>query len=243
MDVSNYEVLIADGHSLCRDGLANLLRTTLGTGTIHQVHDFATAMTALASCPAIGLASFDLDLPGMRHSEGLHELRRRFPKLRVVAVSATVNRRMVLDILASGVHGCIPKDLPVGEITDAFRIVASGQIYVPTTVCELGSMVTQMAANDSSAHGAQLTDRQMEVLGLMAAGRLCIAEGTVKVHIAAAFKFLNVHNRVSAAAAMRSLSLRREPDLTYLPGLFDERTGARYRRRRDDQVPHRLPMA
>ena len=108
-----------------------------------------------------------------------------------------------------------------------------------------------MAANDSGAHGGQLTDRQIEVLRLMAAGRsnkeiarqLCIAEGTVKVHIAAAFKFLKVHNRVSAVAAMRALTQQQEPEIAYLPGLFDEAGMTRYGRRRSDQVSYLMPVA
>lgn len=237
MEAANYEVLVADGHSLCREGLSNLLLTQLRVKAIYQAHDFASALAALTSFPAIELVSLDMDLPGMRRSEGLRELRVRFPKLRVVAASAVADRRLVLDVLALGVHGCIPKDLPVSEISAAFRTVASGQIYVPSMVCELGSDADRASANRVPPHdagqSAQLTDRQKEVLRLMAAGRsnkeiarqLCIAEGTVKVHVAAAFKHLKVHNRVSAVSAMRALSLRPEIDLACIPGLFDEQLG------------------
>lgn len=253
MTFSNYEVLVADSHSLCREGLSNLLLATLGVGTIHQAPDFVAAMSALASHSAIGLVSVDLDLPGMRHEAGLHELRVRFPRARVVAVTATANRKSALDTLASGVHDCIPKDLPLSEIAGAFRMVVSGQIYVPATVSEVHVPPARPQAATSAVageQGAQLTERQVEVLGLMAAGRsnkeiarqLCIAEGTVKVHIAAAFRFLKVHNRVGAVAAMRMLAPRREPD-GHLPGLFDDRAEPPYSRRHDDPIQQLLPVA
>jgi len=251
MTCANYEVLVADNHSLCREGLSNLLLATLGVGTIHQAPDFVAAMSALASHSAIGLVAVDLDLPGMRREAGLHELRVRFPRARVVAVTATANRKSALETLASGVHGCIPKDLPVSEIAEAFRMVTSGQIYVPATVSEVHVVAPRVATSAvAGEQGAQLTERQVEVLGLMAAGRsnkeiarqLCIAEGTVKVHIAAAFRFLKVHNRVSAVAAMRMLAPRREAD-GHLPGLFDDRVEARYRRRHDDPIQQLLPAA
>lgn len=250
MTFSNYEILVADNHPLCREGLSNLLLATLGVGTIHQAPDFAATMTALASHPAIGLVSVDLDLPGMRREAGLHELRVRFPRARIVAVTATADRRSALETLASGVHGCIPKDLPVGEIAEAFRMVVSGQIYVSATVSEVVTAASRVAVKEAAAQGGQLTDRQIEVLGLMAAGRsnkeiarqLCIAEGTVKVHIAAAFRLLKVHNRVSAVAAMRMLAPR-QPEVAHLPGLFDDRGEPLYRRRRGDSIQQLLPVA
>lgn len=250
MASSSYEILVADSHSLCREGLSNLLAATLGVVAIHQAPDFAAAMSALASHPGIGLVSIDLDLPGMRQEAGLHQLRVRFPHIRVVAVTATADRRSALETLASGVHGCIPKDLPVGEICEAFRMVASGQIYVPATVSEVGIAMSRAAPAETAGQGAQLTERQVEVLRLMAAGRsnkeiarlLCIAEGTVKVHIAAAFKFLKVHNRVSAVAAMRTLARRPEADLAHLPGLFDDGIEYHHRRRHDDRSLQLLSM-
>ena len=75
---------------------------------------------------------------------------------------------------------------------------------------------------------ALLTDRQFEVLKLVAAGRsnkeiaraLLIAEGTVKVHITAAFRALGVHNRVSAAAALRNQPRNDNSSQIFFPGLF-----------------------
>ena len=240
MKRSAYEVLVADSHPLCREGLSNLLRKTLGVAVIYQVSSFPAALAALTSSPAIGVASFDIELPGLRRAEGLREVRLRFPLLRVAAASASADKAVVLDTLASGAHGCIPKDLPVSEIADAFRTIAAGQIYVPSVMSEIEAAPPQAEAVSALA-GRQLTDRQLEVLTLMAAGRsnkeiarlLCIAEGTVKVHVAAAFKLLKVHNRVSAVAAMQSLANRREPSLSMFPGLFDDRGGMPQRRRGD----------
>lgn len=223
------QVLVADDHPLCREGLTTLFARNLGFSDIYEAHDFPTIFTRLAATPSIGLVTIDLGLPGLRKDEGLRDLRIKFPAVRVVVVAATRDRALVLDALCAGVHGYIPKDAPVDEMLAALRMVLAGQMYVPLLLSDLNAR-NDDATTDSPAHDAVLTDRQYEVLKLLAAGRsnkeiarlLCIAEGTVKVHIAAAFRMLGVHNRVSAAAALRARTSHKERVDTYLPGLLDD---------------------
>lgn len=224
------QVLVADDHPLCREGLTTLFARNLGFSDIYEAYDFPAVLARIAGHPSIGLVTIDLGLPGLRKGEGLRDLRIKFPTVRVVVVAATRDRDLVLDALGAGVHGYIPKDAAVDEMLAALRMVLAGQMYVPLLVSDLNAREEGASAANSLAHDAVLTDRQYEVLQLLAVGRsnkeiarlLCIAEGTVKVHIAAAFRMLGVHNRVSAAAALRARVLRDERVDTYLPGLLDE---------------------
>ncbi|WP_182466740.1 LuxR C-terminal-related transcriptional regulator [Sphingomonas gilva] len=227
-------ILVADGQLLCRAGLAAMFSRDLGIATVDEAGSFDDMVAAIARNPGIALVTIDLDLPGMRGPEKIRQMRLDHPSLRVVIVAATRDRQSVLDALCAGVHGYVPKDLPASEMLDAFRSVLAGHIYVPALVSDVCAKPQASAQRNVAPHDQSLTDRQFEVLGLLAAGRsnkeiaraLRIAEGTVKVHITAAFRALGVHNRVSAAAALHNLP---EPEAmrgAFIPGLFaPERRG------------------
>ena len=115
----------------------------------------------------------------------------------------------------------------------AFEAILSGHIYVPPLVSDV--TVKTGVGGGHPVSSAALTDRQFEVLKLVAAGRsnkeiarsLFIAEGTVKVHITAAFRALGVHNRVSAAAALQNQPRNDNASQIFFPGLFAEDTDRR----------------
>src|SRR3546814_10932134 len=80
---------------------------------------------------SIDLITIDLGLPGMRKREGLRDLRVQYPEVRIVVVTASRDREMVLDALGAGVHGYLPTDFPVHAMEAALRTVLAGHIYVP----------------------------------------------------------------------------------------------------------------
>ncbi|KRC05575.1 hypothetical protein ASE06_19910 [Sphingopyxis sp. Root214] len=213
--------------------MTTLFARNLGLSDLSEAWDFPSVIARLASRRSIDLVTIDLGLPGMHKREGLRDLRVKYPDVRVVVVTASRDREMVLDALGAGVHGYIPKDYPVHEMADALLKVLGGQIYVPSFLSDLHARKASIADDDGGAHETALTGRQFEVLNLLAAGRsnkeiarlLSIAEGTVKVHIAAAFRMLGVHNRVSAVAVMQARAYNDSADETYLPGLLEEKRG------------------
>lgn len=238
------DILVADNHPLCREGLTTLFARNLGLSDIFEASDFPSVLGRIAARGSIGLVTIDLALPGLRKGEGLRDLRVKYPQVRVVVVAASRDRDLVLDALGAGVHGYIPKDVPVGEMADALRTVIAGRMYVPTFVSDLTVRKDHVHDESGAANDAALTSRQFEVLNLLAAGRsnkeiarlLSIAEGTVKVHIAAAFRMLGVHNRVSAAAAMQARAFNDDPVETFLPGLLEERRGKPILRRNFNEL-------
>ena len=204
------QILIADSHSLCRAGLAAMFERDLEIAAVDEVGDFPAMLARLAEAPRIEMLTLDLNLAGMRGTTDLRRLRTEYPRLLVVVVAATRDRELVLDALGAGVHGYVPKDLPADEMLSAFSAVLSGQIYVPALVSDISGMRRAEPQPVPREHSAVLTARQYEVLCLLASGQsnkeiaraLRIAEGTVKVHVTAAFRILGVHNRVGAAAAL-----------------------------------------
>lgn len=222
-------IVVADQHPLCRAGLASLLSDQFTIAEMVQASDFAHTLAAIARSPVTTMVTVNMKLPGMNGVAGLRKLRADHPSLFLVVVTESRERELVLDTLCAGVHGYILKDTPVDEMTRAFESILLGHIYVPPLVSDV-TVKSCAAAVITPTSSAALTDRQFEVLKLVAAGRsnkeiaraLFIAEGTVKVHITAAFRALGVHNRVSAAAALRNQPRNDNSSQVVFPGLFAE---------------------
>lgn len=220
-------IIVADHQPLCRAGLASLLAERLTIGELVQASDFPHTLAAIARSPVTTMVTVNFDLPSMNGVAGLRRLRADHPSLLLVVVAESRERELVLDTLCAGVHGYILKDTPVDEMTRAFESILSGHIYVPPLVSDV-TIKSSAASVVTPSSSAALTDRQFEVLKLVAAGRsnkeiarsLFIAEGTVKVHITAAFRALGVHNRVSAAAALQNQPRNDNASQIFFPGLF-----------------------
>ena len=217
----NIERLVI-GHypHLCRSGIAALLTEKFAIAQLVQASDYANTLAAIARSRVTTMVTVSLNLPGMNGVAGLRKLRADFPSPLLVVVAESHDRQLVFDALGAGVHGYILKDSPVAEMTEAFETVLSGQIYVPSLVSDVGA-ATPGDSTTMPARDMLLTRRQHEILKQVAAGRsnkeiaraLSIAEGTVKVHVTAAFRALGVHNRVTAAAALNER--RRSADLSH----------------------------
>lgn len=210
MTIDVQRIVVADHQPLCRVGLTSLLCKQFAIGDIVQASDFPHALAAIARSPPTTMVTVNIELPSMNGISGLRKLRADYPTHLLVVVAESRARELVLDTLCAGVHGYILKDTPADEMTRAFESILDGHIYVPPLVSDV-TVKHSGSALLTPTGSAALTDRQFEVLKLVAAGRsnkeiarsLLIAESTVKVHINAAFRALGVHNRVSAAAALR----------------------------------------
>ncbi|RZJ01633.1 MAG: response regulator transcription factor [Brevundimonas sp.] len=223
-------ILVADNNPLCRGGLVALLRTSFTELELVEAEDFAALAKELTRQPIV-MVVLDVDLPGLNAIAGLRLLRMRYPAIRVVALSWADDGHRALNALAAGAHGYIPKTLSAADMLHAFQTVLDGQVYAPTGVSEIARK------QRDHSDGAALTERQMEVIRLLSAGQsnkeiarsLNIAEGTVKVHVMAAFRLLGVHNRVSAAAAIRDVNAKTQEDLPLFGAMPDqvERRAAR----------------
>jgi DNA-binding NarL/FixJ family response regulator len=203
--------LIADDDAFFRIALAAILTRQLGFETVLEAGSLDDALELLGTRPDIGLALFDLSMPGMKQAESLAAVRECADDVVIAVVSGSVSRQDILAAQGVGVHGYIPKALGPAELVRALEVVLTGQIYVPP-------MLAKAASNESAAPPSpgeppadamsRLTPRQREVLQALISGRsnkeiarqLGLGEGTVKIHVAALLRTLQLPNRAAAAA-------------------------------------------
>lgn len=202
--------LIADDHELFRSGLRQLLIDAVDVGEVREAETLDQAIDILTNEGAGDLVLVDMRMPGMSGAEALSALRDGFPEAKVAVVSALEGRADIIAALGAGVHGYIPKSLPSAEIANAIRTILDGGIYVPPA---LGRREPDTAVRSNEALEAdKLTSRQKEVLAELLKGRaskeiartLDIAEGTVKIHLAAIYRALGVRTRAEAIARLKS---------------------------------------
>jgi len=202
------KLLIVDDHPVVRDGLAALLRQLAPEVAVLLAEGGPQGLDLGQRHPDLDLVILDLAMPGSDGFAMLQEFGRLLPQLPVVVVSSSEDPRDVRRALASGALGYIPKSAPPRTILAAVRFVLSGNVYVPALLAQ-NPASAQAAADDSARKSvASLTRRQIDVLRLLREGRsnkeigrtLGLSEKTVKVHVTALFKALNVANRTQAAA-------------------------------------------
>jgi DNA-binding NarL/FixJ family response regulator len=207
-------ILIADDHPLVRDAMARLVRQVEPQSIVDEAGDFAGLMAAVERTPP-DLLLLDLNMPGMDALSGLRRLRQRFPELTTVVASGQDDPATIRAVLATGARGFVSKSDPPQTLVSAVRLVAGGGVYVSTRL--LAEFRNGMPAGGADASG--LTPRQRDVLDLLLLGQpnkliargLGLAEGTVKIHIAAILHALHARNRTEAVLRAHEMGIGRSP--------------------------------
>ncbi|WP_213958100.1 MULTISPECIES: response regulator transcription factor [unclassified Variovorax] len=221
------KILIADDHRLVIEAVKAKL------SELEPAIEFVLAMSVdelLASASDdLDLAVIDLNMPGAEGQAHIEEIRRRHPAVPVIVLSGYEDPTVMRSALEVGVLGFIPKAYSPEVMISAVRLVLAGGVYVPPLMLSAvppgivpGVTVGADAAAPRGANSAHtlehlrkvLTERQVEVLQLLSQGKpnkligrsLGISEGTVKIHLAAIFRALNVRNRTEAVVAAQTLT-------------------------------------
>jgi len=225
------KILVIDDHVLMREALRGVLKELNADATVLEAPDCGQAMGLVVEHPDLALILLDLSLPDRDGFAVLAELRQRYPAISVVVHSGFHDRANVVRALDLGALGFIPKTARREVMISALNLVFSGGIYIPPEI-----LVRQDPSAPGQAGPARpvadrpgmspadlgLTERQIEVLALMMQGKsnkaicrmLDLAEPTVKNHVTAILKALNVTNRTEAVIAVGALGwdLRRAAD-------------------------------
>ncbi len=211
------KILVCDDHAIFRDGLRTVLADIESDVELLEAAEATAALATAEAEPDLDLVLLDLEMPGMDGQTGLRRFRSEHPTLPVVIVSASDDATRMRAAIDAGASGYIPKSSGRQELLAALRLVLAGGVYVPREALGAPAQgAAEIAAARRRERAQNLTERQIEVLSLIARGLtnreicgvLSIAEGTVKAHVGAIFEALEVTNRTEAAVAARELDLK-----------------------------------
>ena len=206
------KILVVDDHPLILHALTQVLPQLDGELELLGAADRGQTRVVLARHPDCALVLLDLALPGAHGLDLLVELRRDFPRLPVVVLSATHDQATVGAALAAGARGFVAKTADPVELLAAVRAVLAGGRHVTRDVAR--PRVTAIDGVQLEYLG--LTQRQSEVMLLLAQGKpnklicrdLRLSEGTVKVHVGAILRALNVHSRSQVIVELARRGIR-----------------------------------
>ena len=193
------KLLVVDDHPLIVHALREVLPSLDCDLDVLSAHNRDETLAIIARHPDCALVLLDLALPGAHGLDLRAELRRSCPRLPIVVLSATHDRATIGAALAAGARGFIAKTSDAGTMLDAVRTVLAGGQHITRDIAPN----RPRDIDGISIEVLGLTQRQSEVMMLLAQGKpnklicrdLRLSEGTVKVHVSAILKALNVHSR------------------------------------------------
>ena len=211
------KLILADDHTLFRNGLALLLKAHCADCEVWEGDGLDAALAEVQAHPDADFALLDLHMPGMDGVQGIRRFVELHPALPLIILTGAEDPQQIQAVLSAGASGFIPKSSTPAVMLSAIQLVRSGGTYIPPQFLSRASVLTHTTPSESIRERAQtqLTDRQMQVLRLLAAGKpnkaicreLNIEDGTVKAHIATVFRVLDVANRTEAASVARTIGL------------------------------------
>lgn len=199
-------ILVIEDHALVREGLLLALKDLDDGGAPAEILGAADATEAtqlLTANDEFDLLLLDLMLPGTGGMAFLGVIRKLHPHIPVVILSAQDDADTVMKSIRQGAAGFVSKASPTDMLLDALREVLAGEIWLPPEYREITS---KRRRAKTAAERFALTKGQARVLELLAEGKtnrdiaelLEVTEGTVKIHVSAIFKAMNVTNRSQA---------------------------------------------
>ncbi|MFG3344573.1 response regulator [Streptomyces sp. NPDC048018] len=199
-------VLLVDDHQVVRRGLRTFLEVQDDIEVVGEAADGTEGVTATEELrPDVVL--MDVKMPGTDGIEALRRLRELGNPARVLIVTSFTEQRTVVPALRAGAYGYVYKDIDPDALAGAIRSVHAGHVLLQAEVA--GALLSQDEHGQSggSGRGSTLTEREREVLGLIADGRsnreiaraLVLSEKTVKTHVSNILMKLDLADRTQAA--------------------------------------------
>lgn len=211
-------VLVVDDHQVFTEALA---------ATLRRMADLEVAGVALSGPQAVGIAReaqpdvviLDFHLPGYGGEEAIARLREAAPNAKILVLTSDTSDETWARSVRAGAAGCLTKERALGEIEDAVRAAHEGRplISADRLRAVLTSLETQ--ARPATETGELLTEREVEILLLLADGKdsqaiadgLFISPNTVRTHLQNIFSKMGVHSKLEAVTLAAKTGLLRTP--------------------------------
>ncbi len=208
MDVQ-YTIVIADDHPLFRNALFQSINMAISGANLLEADSHNSLFSLLEKTDDVDLLLLDLKMPGSNGMSGLIQLRQQYPELAIVVISASEEDCVVQQVYNHGAFGFIPKSSDIHSLLSALKQILNGEPYFPTTITPNDhhqQLATKIAA---------LTPQQYKVLTMLTEGSLnkqiaydlSVSEATIKAHMTAIFRKLDVKNRTQAVILLQQLEI------------------------------------
>ena len=209
-------ILIVDDHALVRRGMSYVVKEGFPDADVSEAEGAAAALVILRA-EKVDLALVDVRMPDLDGLELLRTVKAEWPDIPVIMLSTYENAPYVKRALADGASGYLLKDATPEDLSQAINVAmsGSGNVLSPRVIQNLFDDAESGSLNGSRRSEFSLTQRENDILGLLAEGRsnreiaqaLYLSEKTVKAHLAAIFRKLGVTNRTQAAMAAVSMGV------------------------------------
>ena len=196
------KILLADDHIITRQGLRSLLETQSDIEVVAEAQDGRTAVR-LARQLSPDIIIMDVSMPDLNGIEATRQIVSDFENIKVIALSMHSDTLYVAEMLKNGASGYLLKDCAFDELIQAIRIVITGKTYLSPAISGVvvDDYLHRLSKSEVSSADV-LTDREREVLQLMAEGKstkeiarhLYISTKTVETHRRQIMNKLNLHS-------------------------------------------------
>jgi len=200
-------VMLVDDHDLFRTGLRNLLEEQ-GVQIVAEASEGSAALSLVREL-APDVVVMDLNMPGMNGIEATREITRHAPLTRVVVLTISDEDDDVIDAILAGACGYLLKDSSIQDLMQGIRAASVGEALISPHIAAkvLQRLRASSVDSETVAQGTELSDRETQVLRLIANGKdnaeiaqdLHISPKTVKNHISNILMKLQIENRIQAA--------------------------------------------
>lgn len=218
------KILIADDHELFLKGLEMVLKDYNPEWEIVSAKSYTEIFSILKRDNDFGLVLTDLAMPGSRWLDAITSIHESLPETPIIILSAVFDKEVVQKTIEIGAAGYIPKTSSNAIIISAINLVVSGGVYIPPELLhhtdqnefDLLKQVEKLTVAKNVEDNLKiLSPRQIDVIRLISKGKsnkqiayeLGLTEGTVKLHVTAILKLLNVYNRTGAVVEATKLGL------------------------------------
>jgi len=193
-------ILVADKHGIVREAVCSLLRNESGMDVVGEAEDGRTAVQlARELCPDVVI--METSMPNLNGIEAARQIVHELPDVKVVALSSHSDKRSVCEMLKAGASAYLPKRCAFQELVSAIQNVVAGRTYLSSLISRIvvEEYLHRAAEQGQSAYSV-LTDREREVLQLIAEGKstkviareLFVSPKTIEWHRSQLMKKLSI---------------------------------------------------